>query len=262
MMQNHGFLEIEGLTLSFGGLRALNEVSFQIDQGEILSLIGPNGAGKTTLLNLLTGFLKPQQGSIRFKGGLITGLSPFSIAYQGILRTFQNISLFPNLTVLQNVLTGFHSKTQKGLLGSMLNTSSFKKEEKDLILRAREILRKLDMEKQAEMMARNLPYGDQRKLGIAISLAGGPALLLLDEPAAGMNPDESISLMNIIKGLKQSGITILLVEHDMKVVMGISERIIVLNHGEKIAEGTPQEISKNDDVIRVYLGHSSFKGPQ
>jgi branched-chain amino acid transport system ATP-binding protein len=262
MMQNHAFLETESLTIFFGGLGALKEVSFQIRKEEILSLIGPNGAGKTTLLNLLTGFLKPQQGSIRFKGETITGLSPFSIAYKGILRTFQNISLFPKLTVLQNVLTGFHCKTQGGLFGSILNTSSFKKEEKEIVDSAREILRKLDMERQTEILARNLPYGDQRKLGIAISLAGGPELLLLDEPAAGMNPDESLGLMNTIKGLKQSGITILLVEHDMKVVMGISERIIVLNHGEKIAEGTPQEISKDEDVIRVYLGHSSFKGLQ
>jgi branched-chain amino acid transport system ATP-binding protein len=262
MMQNHGFLEIKDLAISFGGLRALKEVGFQIRKGEILSLIGPNGAGKTTLLNLLTGFLRPQQGSIRFKGETITGLSPFSIAYKGILRTFQNVSLFPKLTVVQNVLTGFHCRTQRGFLGSILSAPSFKKEEREIVDSAREILKKLDLGKQADGLAKNLPYGDQRKLGIAISLAGGPELLLLDEPAAGMNPDESISLMNIIKGLKQSGITILLVEHDMKVVMGISERIIVLNHGEKIAEGTPQEISKNEDVIRVYLGHSSFRGPQ
>ena len=262
MTMHHAFLRINDLSIAFGGLRALNDVSFHIPKGKIISLIGPNGAGKTTFLNILTGFLKPQKGSIIYKAEDITGLSPFSIAYRGILRTFQAITLLPNLTVFQNLLTGFHCKTMGGLIGSILNTRSFRREEALIRENALEILKKFEMEKQADVIARNLPYGDQRKLGIAIALAGGPELLLLDEPATGMNPDESIKLMDIIKELKHSGITMLLIEHDMKVVMGISEHIIVLDHGEKIAEGTPQEISQNKDVITVYLGHGSFTKPE
>jgi len=259
MPKNLELLEANNLTITFGGLSALKNVSFQIhNNGEILSLIGPNGAGKTTLLNILSGFLKTNEGSVVYKGEDITRLDPFSIAYRGLLRTFQHISLFPNLTVLQNVLTGFHCKTKGGVFGAILNTKFFRKEEEGIRTNAHEILNKLDMEKQKDVLAGGLSYGDQRKLGIAIALAGGPELLLLDEPVSGMNPDESKRMMDIIRSLKASGVTILLVEHDMKVVMGISDRIIVLNQGEKIAEGTPQEICQSEDVIRVYLGDTSF----
>jgi len=256
-------LEANNLTITFGGLSALKNVSFQIhNNSEILSLIGPNGAGKTTLLNILSGFLKTNEGSVVYKGEDITGLDPFSIAYRGLLRTFQHISLFPNLTVFQNVLTGFHSKTRGGVFGAIFNTQFFRKEEEKIRTSARSILTTLGMEEQKDVLAGGLPYGDQRKLGIAIALAGGPELLLLDEPVSGMNPDESKRMMNTIKSLQASGITILLVEHDMKVVMGISDRILVLNQGEKIAEGSPQEICQNENVIRVYLGDTSFITPE
>lgn len=262
MSNRDGLLETRNLTIAFGGLIAVKKVNFKIYQEEILSLIGPNGAGKTTFLNLLTGFLKPQGGSIIYEGSNIESLSPFAITYRRILRTFQHTALFLNLTVYQNVLTGFHSKTKSGLLGSFFNSASFRKEEQDCKKKALDILIMLEMEKQAEVLAKNLPFGNQRKLGIAIALAGDPKLLLLDEPAAGMNPDESMRLMDLIKELKRWGITVLLVEHDMKVVMGISDRVFVLNHGEKIAEGTPTEIAHNEDVIRVYLGRSTFLDPK
>lgn len=258
MVEKGSLLEVKDLSVAFGGLLAVCCVSIQISEGEILSLIGPNGAGKTTFLNLLTGFLKPQSGSISYKGQEIGGLPPFAIAKKGILRTFQHTSLFLNLSVFQNILAGFHCKTKRGLLGSIFKTTSFKDEEQTIQDRALEVLKILDMERQKNLLARNLPFGDQRKLGIGIALAGMPELLLLDEPAAGMNPEESRRLMELIQKLKNSGITILLIEHDMKVVMGISDRIFVLNHGEKITEGTPKEISRNKDVIRVYLGHSLF----
>jgi len=237
----------------------LNNVTFSLFPGEILSVIGPNGAGKTTLLNVLTGFLKPQQGSIYYRQEEITELKPYSIASKGLLRTFQQNSLFVNLTVFQNVLIGCHCKMNKNsFFNSFLNGNSFRKEESRFQFEAFAILKKLDMEDQATSLAANLPYGDQRKLGIAIALAANPEILMLDEPVCGMNPDESKRMMNTINELRESGITILLVEHDMKVVMGISDRIVVLNQGEKIAEGTPQEISKNTVVVSVYLGDSSF----
>jgi len=255
-------LKAKDLSILFGGLKALSEVTFDVYQGEILSIIGPNGAGKTTLLNVLTGFLKSSHGSIYYKDEEITELKPYSIASKGLLRTFQQNSLFLNLTVFQNVLTGFHCKMKKSsFINSILKTNAFKKEEEDFKYRVYEILKTLNMEDQASSLAANLPYGDQRKLGIAIALAANPNILMLDEPVCGMNPDESKRMMNTIKELREYGITILLVEHDMQVVMGISDRIIVLNQGDKIAEGTPSEISQNAVVVSVYLGDRSFAQP-
>lgn len=260
MASNGTLLKTKDVLVAFGGLTALRNVNIHISKGEILSLIGPNGAGKTTLLNVLSGFLKPQKGSVKYKEREIAGLPPYKIVHRGLSRTFQNTSVFYNLTVFQNVLSGVHCKTQKGLLSSIFKTVGFKQEEKYARTKTLEILATMDMEKQKNILAKNLPFGDQRKLGIAIALATQPDLLLLDEPAAGLNPDESQRLMELIRKLKTSGITILLVEHDMKVVMGMSDRIVVLNHGELIAEGTASEIVRNEEVIRVYLGHSSFAG--
>lgn len=261
MKIQNSLLETNNVSITFGGLLALNQVSLQIARGKIVGLIGPNGAGKTTLLNVLTGFLKAEEGTVIFCAQDITGLSPSSIANRGILRTFQNITLFPELTVFENMLAGFHSKSRSGLIASIFNTSSFREQERSIRAEAVQILEKFHMEKQVDVLSRNLPYGDQRKLGIAVCLAGKPEVLLLDEPATGMNPEETIRLIDIIRELRNSGITILLIEHDMKVVMGISEHVIVLNHGEKIAEGSPQEISQNDQVIDVYLGRGfSFMG--
>ena len=259
MPQISPILKTEKVTKHFGGLRALSEVSFDVFPGEILSVIGPNGAGKTTLLNVLTGFLESDQGSIQYKNKEIRALKPYSIASMGLLRTFQQNSLFLNLTVFQNVLTGFHCKMSKSsFLNSLFGTSVFKKEKGKYEHQTHEILKKLNMSDQASSLATNLPYGDQRKLGIAIALAASPDVLMLDEPVCGMNPDESKRMMNTIKELRDAGMTILLVEHDMQVVMGISDRIIVLNQGEKIAEGNPSEISQNAVVVSVYLGDSSF----
>jgi len=249
-------IETTGLSVVFGGLVAINNVSMQVRQGEILSLIGPNGAGKTTFLNLLTGFIKPTSGSVRYKGRELIGLAPSAIASRGLLRTFQHNSLLFNLTVMDNILTGFHSSMKTGLWGSMLCTQVFRNEERIAREGTIMVLNKLGMERQRDSLESSLPFGDQRKLGIGIALAARPTVLMLDEPAAGMNPDESLHLMSLIRELKDSGITVVLIEHDMRVVMGISDRIIVFNRGEKIAEGTPSEILVDEQVIRVYLGDS------
>ncbi len=251
------FLDVNGIIKNFKGLRALNGVGFSIQQGEILGLIGPNGSGKTTLFNIITGFLNPTAGQVLFKGKRITGLKPNQIAGFGIGRVFQHSSLFPNLSVKENLIIARHLRTSNNILGSFVNTRGYLKEELNLEQRATELLAFVGLQSRRDMLARNLPYGEQRELELAMALAAEPELLLLDEPATGMNPGETTRLIDLVRRLREIGVTILVVEHNMKLVMGICSRIIVINFGTKIAEGTPEEITSNGEVISAYLGKSS-----
>ncbi len=248
-------LKVEGLTKDFGGLRALSNYTLSLREGELVGLIGPNGAGKTTVFNLLTGVLKPTSGRIRFKGIDITGKRPDKIASLGMSRTFQNIRLFGALSVIDNLKIAYHMHRKYGLISALFNLPSFKREEEEIELRAIELLKLFEIEKYKDRRADSLPYGDQRKVEIVRALMTGPKLLLLDEPACGMNPQETEELMDLIKRIREEfSLTIFLIEHDMKVVMGICERIQVLNKGELLAEGKPEEIRENPKVIEAYLG--------
>ncbi len=247
-------LETKGLTVAFGGLVAVNQVDLSVSPGEILGMIGPNGAGKTTFFNLLTGFLAPTSGRILFKGKDISGLPPSRIASLGICRTFQITSVFPGLTVGENLLTGTHCWTQTRFLDTILRSRGWAEQRREMERQAEEILEFLRMGDQKDTRARNLSYGDQRRLEIGIALASRREFLLLDEPAAGMNPEETQSLSKDIQQIRKKGISIFLIEHHMQMVMGICDRIVVLNYGRKIAEGTPVEISRNPQVIEAYLG--------
>lgn len=247
-------LEIQNLTRSFGGLTALLNVDFHVGEEEIVSLIGPNGAGKTTFFNCVTGIYSPSSGSITFREKSIAGLKPSMVAKKGISRTFQNIRLFASMTALENVMTGRHLRTKTGPLGAILRTKKSRAEEKEIEEKSHDLLRFVGLSSKADITAGNLPYGDQRRLEIARALATEPKLLLLDEPAAGMNPHETEGLKSLISKIKSKAISILLIEHHMKVVMSISDRVVVLDHGEKLAEGTPKEIQNNQDVIKAYLG--------
>lgn len=247
-------LEVRAVSKHFGGVRALEEVTFSVKQGAILSIIGPNGAGKTTLFNCLTGFMKPTRGSILFSGIAISSLPADRINRLGVSRTFQNIRLFKGMSVLENVMVAQHAKISTGLLPILAHTQSFLNEEASVRQTAFEYLAFLGLEAFAEQGAGNLPYGAQRRLEIARALASEPQLILLDEPTAGMNPLETDAMMATIRKIREMGKTIILIEHDMKFVMGISDRIIVLDHGVKIAEGAPQEVKRDQLVIEAYLG--------
>lgn len=247
-------LEINNLTKTFGGVTAVDNVSFSVDKGEIVAIIGPNGAGKTTLFNLMTGIYTPTQGSVTFEGTDITRLTAYQIARQGIARTFQNLQIFNNMTVLENVMVGRHTKSRTGLLGAVFPIWTVQREERDIVDSSFEKLSMVGLSDQAMEPANNLPYGRQKMLEIARAIALEPAILLLDEPAAGLNSTETRELIDIIYNLRDQGVTILVVEHDMETVMEIADRLVVLNFGNKLAEGTPYEIQNNKEVIAAYLG--------
>ena len=251
-------LVAEGVRKEFGGLVATNDIDFAIPRGSIVALIGPNGAGKTTFFNMLTGVYTPTSGRIAFDGEEIAGKPPHAIVERGIGRTFQNIRLFQQMTALENVLVGMHSRLSAGIVGSILGLPRVKREEATANERARELLVYCGLPRRHEHLAGSLPYGDQRRLEVARALATDPKLLLLDEPTAGMNPQETADFTSFVRRIRDDKeLTVLLIEHDMKVVMGVSERITVLEYGEKIAEGTPSEIRANERVIEAYLGRGA-----
>ncbi|MCW5199270.1 ABC transporter ATP-binding protein [Desulfobulbus sp. F1] len=255
-------LEVSGLTMQFGGIRALDGLDLRVHQGEIAALIGPNGAGKTTFFNCLTGIYKPSTGVLRLtqpngKSVLLNGLAPHKVTQAGLARTFQNIRLFAEMTVLENVMIGRHCRTKAGLLGAIFRDKKTLQEEQEIVACSFALLEKIGLAASANELAKNLPYGAQRKLEIARALATEPLVLLLDEPAAGMNSQETDELDKLICAIRDEGISILLIEHDMKLVMSLSDHIFVMDYGRKIAEGAPEEVRRNPAVIRAYLGEEN-----
>ncbi len=257
MRKNAVLLEVKDLAQHFGGLKAVDRVNLSIREGEIVSVIGPNGAGKTTFFNVLTGVYPGTRGEIIFNGENLRGLASHAIVAKGVARTFQNIRLFAHMTSLENVMVGRHARTSQFLLGPLLRTAAFKREEQAVAAGARELLEFVGLQSFGNELAKNLPYGAQRRLEIARALASEPRLLILDEPTAGMNPLESKDLVALVRKVRERGVTVLLIEHQMRVVMDVSDRVFVFDYGVKIAEGTPHEIVTNARVIEAYLGKES-----
>jgi branched-chain amino acid transport system ATP-binding protein len=249
------------VTKRFGGLEAVSKVDLEVEEHAIYSIIGPNGAGKTTFFNCVTGFYTPEEGEILLKGRNITGLSPDRVTHLGVSRTYQNIRLFKNMTAVENILVGMQPHLKSGVIGAIFHTPGTKREEKAAVEEANRLLAYINLTGMGDLLAKNLPYGQQRRLEIGRALASKPMLLLLDEPTAGMNPRETQDMVNFIRQLRDDlGITILLIEHQMRVVMSISEHITVLDFGVKIAEGTPKEIQSNPRVVEAYLGRGAASG--